>query len=96
MSLASRGRPASPPGPGMARRATKMEAAGVELSQDTPRETGIQHPGGAENGAFPLDAADMALVLRLLSQLTQEQTKALVTLARAMRPGCQSESSRSP
>ena len=61
-----------------------MEAAGVELSQDTPGETPIQHQGGAENGALPLDAADLALVIRLLSRLTLDQAQALVTLAQAM------------
>jgi hypothetical protein len=63
-----------------------MEAAGVEVPHDTPGETPVQHQGGAENGALPLDAAHLALVMRLLRRLTPEQAQVLVTLAQAMRP----------
>ena len=61
-----------------------MEAAGVEPLQNIPSETPVQHQSGAEKGAPPLDAADLALVIRLLSRLTPEQAQALVTLAQAM------------
>jgi hypothetical protein len=69
---------------------SQVEAAGVEVPQDTQGETPIQHQGGAENGALPLDAADLALVIRLLSRLTPDQAQALVTLAQA------TSSTRSP
>lgn len=64
----------------------RVEAAGVEVTQDPPGKTPVQHPGGAENSLLPLDAADLALVIRLLSRLTPAQAQALVTLAQAMRP----------
>jgi len=69
-----------------------VEAAGVELRRDAPGETPIQHPGGAENGALPLDAADLALIIRLLSRLTRDQAQALVTLAQAMNSTHSAES----
>jgi len=69
-----------------------MEAAGVEVPQDTPGETPIPRHGGAENGALPMDAADLALIIRLLSRLTREQAQALVTLAQAMNSTHSAES----
>ena len=69
-----------------------MEAAGIEVLQDTPGKTPVQPQGGAENGALPLDAADLALVIRLLSRLTPDQAQALVTLAQAMNSTRSTES----
>ena len=57
-----------------------MEAAGVELSQDTPSETGLQHPDGAENGALLSDPL-LAFIVKRWPSLTAAQKCAIMESA---------------
>ncbi len=51
------------------KRPLEVEARGVELSQDTPSEAGIQHPGGAKNGALLSDPL-LAFIVKRWPSLT--------------------------
>ncbi len=57
-----------------------MEAAGVELLQDTPSETPVQNVGGAENGALLSDPL-LALIVDRWASLSPQQRLAVLEVA---------------
>lgn len=68
--------PPGPRGPG----GREVEAAGVEVSQDTPGETHVQNVGGAENGA-PMTDPLLALIVERWASLSPQQRLAVLEVA---------------